>query len=77
MERRLLVRGQTSGRSDDNVEAIRKRFKTYHLSTMPIIKHFEKLGKVKIVNSDREPDAVFADVAELFGGPVRKDSSNV
>jgi adenylate kinase family enzyme len=44
---------------------------------MPIIKHFEKLGKVKIVNSDREPDAVFADVAELFGGPVRKDSSNV
>lgn len=80
METRLIKRGQTSGRTDDNVEAIRKRFKTYHQSTMPIIKHFEKLGKVKFVNSDRDPELVFADVSALFGdaaAPVRKDSSNV
>ena len=26
---RLLERGKTSGRSDDNLESIRKRFRTY------------------------------------------------
>jgi len=29
MEERLLKRGETSGRSDDNIESIRKRFVTY------------------------------------------------
>ena len=28
MEERLLERGKTSGRTDDNIESIRKRFKT-------------------------------------------------
>lgn len=28
MLKRLLVRGQTSGRADDNVESIKKRFGT-------------------------------------------------
>ena len=81
MEQRLIRRGQTSGRSDDNIEAIRKRFKTYHQSTMPIIEQFEKIGKVRHVNSDRDPEAVFADVRAIFtpgnNAPVRKDSSNV
>ena len=29
MEARLLERGLTSGRSDDNLESIRKRFRTF------------------------------------------------
>ena len=29
MEERILRRGQTSGRVDDNREAIKKRFRTY------------------------------------------------
>lgn len=29
LEARLIERGKSSGRSDDNIEAIRKRFKTY------------------------------------------------
>lgn len=37
---RLLERGKTSGRNDDNEESIRKRFKTYEESTRPIIDHF-------------------------------------
>lgn len=35
MEERLLDRGKTSGRTDDNVESIRKRFKTFHNETEP------------------------------------------
>lgn len=29
MEERLLGRAKTSGRSDDNIESIKKRFKTF------------------------------------------------
>ena len=35
LEERLLKRGESSGRSDDNIESIRKRFKTFQAETMP------------------------------------------
>jgi len=62
MERRLLERGKSSGRIDDNIESIRKRFKTFRQETMPIIQHFESLGKTRTVNADRSVDEVFGDV---------------
>ena len=43
---RLLKRGETSGRSDDNAEAIVKRLHTYNESTVAVVAHFEKQGKV-------------------------------
>ena len=49
MEERLLRRGETSGRADDNVESIKKRFQTYLEKTMPVIEHYEKSNKVKKV----------------------------
>lgn len=66
MLKRLLKRGETSGRNDDNVESIKKRFKTYRDSTMPIIKHFRDMGKVREIDSTRSEAEVFADVAKLF-----------
>lgn len=62
MEQRLLTRGETSGRSDDNLEAIRKRFKTHVESTLPVVAHFKKTGKVVTVDSGRDAEAVYADV---------------
>ena len=49
MEERLLRRGETSGRADDNAESIKKRFQTYLEKTMPVIEHYEKSNKVKKV----------------------------
>ena len=63
---RLLERGKTSGRNDDNEESIKKRFKTYEDSTRPIIDHFQSIGKVRTVDSHRPFDLVFADVALYF-----------
>ena len=37
MLKRLLVRGETSGRADDNMESIKKRFKTFVDTTAAII----------------------------------------
>lgn len=48
-----MDRGRSSGRIDDNEEAIRKRLVTYRESTMPIIKEFASSGKLKEVNSDQ------------------------
>lgn len=66
MLERLLERGKTSGRSDDNRESIVKRFKTYEESTRPIINHFRSLGKIRTVDSNRAPAFVFRDVSLYF-----------
>lgn len=63
---RLLERGKTSGRNDDNAETIRKRLDTYESQTRPIIEHFRGLGKVRQVDSNRTEDEVFADVSNHF-----------
>lgn len=64
MEKRLL--GRNEGRADDNIESIRKRFKTYVDSTMPIIQRFEKDSAVRRIDAAKDPDAVWADVSALF-----------
>ena len=66
MKERLLERGKTSGRADDNLESIIKRFKTYEELTRPIINHFDSIGLVRKVDSTKDPEAVFADVSKLF-----------
>lgn len=42
--KRLLLRGQQSGRADDNEETIKKRFEVYQKQTAPLIDWFEKEG---------------------------------
>ena len=39
---RLLKRGQESGRSDDNLETIKKRLEVYHAQTAPIAQYAQK-----------------------------------
>lgn len=48
---RLLERGKTSGREDDNVESIKKRFRTYKSDTMPVIEYYASLSKVAEVGN--------------------------
>ncbi|GLB35264.1 putative catalyzes the phosphorylation of pyrimidine nucleoside monophosphates at the expense of ATP [Lyophyllum shimeji] len=60
MLKRLLERGKTSGREDDNVESIKKRFRTYNADTMPVIAHYSLLGKVAEVDSTGSVEEVHA-----------------
>jgi len=66
MEARLLKRGETSGRTDDNPESIRKRFHTYLESTLPIIDRFAKEGKVQRVLATASVAEVYNVVKEIF-----------
>ncbi|KAL2133930.1 hypothetical protein VTI74DRAFT_1348 [Chaetomium olivicolor] len=64
MEGRLLERGKTSGREDDNAESIRKRFRTFVETSMPVVKHYEEQNRVVKVDSTPVPDQVYADTVE-------------
>lgn len=39
--RRLIERGKTSGRADDNIETIKERLKVYHEQTRPVDDYYE------------------------------------
>ena len=51
MKQRLLARGETSGRVDDNEETIAKRLETFENQTKPVIEYYESQNKVKKVHS--------------------------
>jgi len=55
---RLLERGKTSGRSDDNAESIQKRFKTFVETSMPVIDYYREKGKVVEIDSSPPPAEV-------------------
>jgi adenylate kinase len=59
---RLLRRGQTSGRADDNFETIKKRLKIYNDTTKPISEYYVKLHKYFMINSNINPDCTFAQI---------------
>jgi len=51
--KRLLNRGQTSGRSDDtNEDVIRKRFSVYMNETSPVADYYKKERKFRSVNGE-------------------------
>ena len=66
MQARLLKRGETSGRDDDNLASIKKRFTTYEQQTLPVLEYYGSKGKLRKVSADRPPEEVYADVAALF-----------
>lgn len=64
---RCLDRGAAgSGRSDDNIESLKKRFETYMNATMPIIDHYDAINLVRTVNATGTPEEIFEEVKKLF-----------
>lgn len=64
---RCLSRGQSGGRSDDNIDTLNKRLKTYHESTMPILEHFKTQKILHRIDATPGPDEVFSAVQKAFG----------
>ena len=50
--KRLLGRGATSGRSDDNEVVIAKRIKEYHSKTQPVADYYNAQGKLEHITGD-------------------------
>ena len=66
MEERLLKRGQTSGRVDDNIDSIRKRFRTFVSSSIPVVEHYENLDQVWRIDATSSPEQVYRKVRHCF-----------
>eukprot|EP00527_Entomoneis_sp_CCMP2396_P005539 CAMPEP_0198144870 /NCGR_PEP_ID=MMETSP1443-20131203/19087_1 /TAXON_ID=186043 /ORGANISM="Entomoneis sp., Strain CCMP2396" /LENGTH=262 /DNA_ID=CAMNT_0043808353 /DNA_START=121 /DNA_END=909 /DNA_ORIENTATION=+ len=63
---RLLERGKTSGRVDDDLNVIRKRYQTFRQETEPIVQHYEKTNQLKNIASDQPVEQVHQQIATLF-----------
>ena len=63
---RLINRGKTSGRSDDNLETIQKRLVTYKEQTTPVIDFYKKEGTCVDINGVGELDTIFADICKAI-----------
>lgn len=62
LKRRLIERGKTSGRSDDNEESIMKRLKVFNEQTKPVVDFYSGQGKLVRIDANREISAITADV---------------
>mmetsp|Transcript_115183 Transcript_115183/g.325456 ORF Transcript_115183/g.325456 Transcript_115183/m.325456 type:complete len:363 (+) Transcript_115183:68-1156(+) len=62
MEQRLLKRGETSGRSDDNIETIRRRFVIFQQETIPVVDHFAYEGLLRRVDANRDIEKVWHEI---------------
>jgi UMP-CMP kinase len=53
LERRILSRAETSGRSDDNIISARKRFDTFRRETKPVVLALERVQKLQADENGR------------------------
>ena len=60
LEQRILGRAKYSGRADDNVEAMKKRFDTFKTETLPTVELFKSKGKCIEIDTSQDREAVYA-----------------
>lgn len=79
LEQRILNRGKTSGRSDDNIASARKRFMTYETQTRSVIRALEKMQRedklcqVHHIVGDKTIDDVWDQVQGIMNSFVKND----
>jgi adenylate kinase len=66
--KRLVSRGETSGRSDDNEEIITKRIKEYHTKTQPVANYYNDQGKLEYISGSHS----IADTFKLLTKNINK-----
>jgi adenylate kinase len=63
--KRILARGESSGRSDDRDEnIIRNRFRVYLSETAPVADHYKALGKYVLLPGEGSVEAIFQSLCE-------------
>ncbi|MDD4922956.1 MAG: adenylate kinase [Bacteroidales bacterium] len=63
---RLLKRGFTSGRSDDNFDTIQKRIQVYHLKTAPVKNFYKKEGLATEIQGVGTMDEIFGRITKAI-----------
>lgn len=63
---RLMRRGKTSGREDDNIEVVEKRMRTYMRQTLPVVEYYRRKGLLREIDGARNPSDVYNATRALF-----------
>ena len=63
--KRLVLRGQQSGRADDNEETIKKRLVVYHQQTQPLIAWYREEGVHHHIDGLGDLDRIFSDICKV------------
>lgn len=63
---RLLFRGQTSGRSDDNLETIKKRLDIYYSKTTPVSNFYKNLNKYTKIDGMGTVNEIFERISSVL-----------
>lgn len=61
--KRIVARGKTSGRADDNEETAKKRLDTYYSQTLPLKDFYIKQGKYAKINGVGSIDEIYAEIS--------------
>ena len=64
--KRLILRGQQSGRADDNEETIKKRLVVYHSQTQPLIEWYKQEGLHHHIDGLGTLERIFADIQKVI-----------
>ena len=70
---RLLNRGKTSGRSDDNLETIKKRLEVYEIKTAPVNDFYKKLNKYVAINGMGTVNEIFARITDIIDSKIENE----
>jgi adenylate kinase family enzyme len=62
----VMLRGESSGRSDDNEATIRNRFQTFLDESMPVVQELERRSRLRRVSAGGSADEVFQRVCGVF-----------
>lgn len=65
--KRLIKRGQESGRADDNEETIKKRLVVYHSQTAPLIDWYKAEGQYCHINGLGSMEGIFEEICKAIG----------
>jgi adenylate kinase len=74
---RLIKRGQSSGRSDDNEAVIRNRLKEYADKTLPVLQFYKDKGVRYKVDATQSIDDVHREVLEIIKKEQQKRLFNI
>jgi UMP-CMP kinase len=68
LKERILRRGETSGRTDDNAKALIRRFESFHEDTVPVINEMAQEMKERVVriNGERPKEEVWEETKQVI-----------
>jgi adenylate kinase len=75
--KRLLIRGETSGRKDDNEIVIRNRLKEYDDKTKPVLQFYKERGIYISVNGKQSIEKVSQDIDAIVQNELSKSLFNI